>query len=444
LRADRSRQSDSVTRFLLKGSIVSIALRIGGVALGYLAHVLLSRLLGLQTYGEYVVALGWALVLVLPARVGFDNSALRFSTIYLEEGRSGSLRGYVQVAAAAVGVSSIIGAIVMVLLASRVGKGIPFAALVWGAVTILPLALLGVGSALLRTTRRIFAAQFYDQLLRPALLILLVGGAALAGLTLHAATALMFTAVASALALAGLLAHLLWVLAPQLRTPADYSHWREWFSLSIPLLIMGATQELLNQLEIILLGSLAGAREAGLFSAAWRLASLAPFALVSLSVVSGPLVASAYHRRDRAELHRIASLSARIGLAFAAVASVVLLLVGRPLLALFGPEFPEAYPALAILLAGAMVNAFTGIVGYLLTLTGRQTQALLFFAGGLIVSIVLNLLLIPPFGIVGAAIASATALSCWNLAMLFYVRRAIGIDTSAIGLHPVGSNEVEA
>jgi len=42
-------------------------------------------------------------------------------------------------------------------------------------------------------------------------------------------------------------------------------------------------------------------------------------------VVSGPLVASAYHRRDRAELHRIASLSARIGLAFAAVASVVLL-----------------------------------------------------------------------------------------------------------------------
>ncbi|WP_197018334.1 oligosaccharide flippase family protein [Sphingomonas sp. URHD0057] len=430
-----------MTRFLLKGSFVSIALRIGGVALGYLAHVLLSRLLGLQNYGEYVVALGWALVLALPARVGFDNSALRFSTIYLEDGRFGSLRGYVQVAAVAVGLSSILAGILMVLLASRFGKGIPFATLVWGAVTILPLALLGVGSALLRTTRRIFAAQFYDQLLRPGLLILLVGGTAVAGLALHAATALMFTALAAALALGALLVHLLRVLAPQLRTAADYSHWREWFSLSIPLLIMGAMQELLNQLEIILLGTLAGPREAGLFSAAWRLASLAPFALVSLSVVSGPLVASAYHRRDRAELHRITSLSARIGLAFAVVASGLLLVVGRPLLALFGPEFPQAYPALAILLGGAIVNAFTGIVGYLLTLTGRQNQGLLIFAAGLIVSIALNLLLIPPFGIVGAAIASATALSCWNLAMLIYVRRVIGIDTSAIGLRPTGPDK---
>jgi O-antigen/teichoic acid export membrane protein len=420
---------------------VSIALRIVGVGLGYLAHVLLSRLLGLQSYGEYVVALGWALVLALPARVGFDNSALRFSTIYLEEGRSGSLRGYVQVAAVAVGLSSALAGLLMVLLASRFAMGIPIAALAWGAVTILPLAMLGVGSALLRTTRRIFAAQFYDQLLRPVLLILFVGGAAVAGVALHAATALMFTAVAAALALAALLVHLLRALGPSLRTAADYTHWREWFSLSIPLLIMGAMQELLNQLEIILLGSLAGPREAGLFAAAWRLASLAPFALVSLSAVSGPLIASAYHRRDHAELHRIASMSARIGLVFAIVASGALLLAGRPLLALFGPEFPQAYPALAILLAGAMVNAFTGIVGYLLTLTGRQTQALLIFAAALVVSIALNLVLIPPFGMVGAAIASATALSCWNLIMVVYVRRAIGIDTSAVGLRPIGADK---
>jgi O-antigen/teichoic acid export membrane protein len=441
LRADPSRQSDSVIRFLLKGTFISTASRVGGVALGYVAHLLLSRMLGLHSYGEYVVALGWALVLTLPARAGFDNSALRFSTIYIEEGRSAELRGFVQLAGAVIGLSSILAAIVMVVLASRFDRGISVTALIWGAVTILPLALLGVGSAILRTTKRIFASQFYDQLLRPGLLILLICAVGAGGRAMHATTALMLTAAAAVLALAALLGHLLRVLAPSLKSAADYSHWREWFFLSLPLLVTGVMQEMLNQLEIILLGSLASARDAGLFAAAWRLAGLAPFALAALGTVSGPLVASAYHRRDRAELHRIASLSARIGLAFAAVASGLLLLAGRPLLALFGPEFPRAYPALAILLVGGMVNAFTGIVGYLLILTGRQTQALLIFAGGLIVSIALNLLLIPPFGMVGAAIASATALSCWNLAMLAYVRRAIGIDTSAIGLRPVGPNE---
>ena len=37
-------------------------------------------------------------------------------------------------------------------------------------------------------------------------------------------------------------------------------------------------------------------------------------------------------------------------------------------------------------------------------------------------------------GIVGSAIASVVAVSCWNLSMLVYVRRVLGIDASAIGL----------
>jgi O-antigen/teichoic acid export membrane protein len=434
LNVEQGRAPTSVTDLLVRGSAVSFAARVGGVALGYIAHVLLSRLLGLHGYGIYVIALGWALVLTLPARMGFENSALRFSTIYLEEGRSGLLRGFVEVAAAAVIVSSLIAAVAMLLLAGRFSRELPSGALIWGAVTIFPFALLSVASAVIRTTRRIFASQFYDQLLRPGLLILLIGCAAILGSSLDAANALALTVIASALSLIALLIHLRHVIAPSLRAPADFSEWRAWFSLSIPLLVMGAAQELLNQLEIILLGSLAGPREAGLFSAAWRLASLAPFALVALSVVSGPLVASAHHRRDWAELHAITRLSARLGLGFAALAALVLLIFGRPLLAIFGPEFPQAWPALAILLAGALVNAFTGIVGYLLTLTGRQAQALVIFGAAVVISLGLNLLLIPRFGIVGAAIASASALSASNLAMLVYVRWTLGIDCSAVAL----------
>lgn len=429
-------KAGSITEFLFKGSAVSFGVRAGGVALGYAAHVLLSRLLGLHSYGEYVIVLGWALVLTLPARLGFDNSALRYSTIYLEERRAGSLRGFLEVAACAVVLSSLAAGALMFLLAHWFSPDIPLVAILWGAALIIPIALLGVSSAVMRTTRRIFASAFYDQLLRPGLLILLLGLSFLFGGSPGTATALMFTAFAAAAAFLAGLVHLLRAFAPSLRAKADYSHWWEWFAVSIPLLIVGAMQELLNQLEIILLGALASAGDAGLFSAAWRLASLPPFVLMSLIVVSGPLVASAHHRRDAAELHHITSLSARISLAFAVVASLMLLLAGRPLLAIFGPEFPKAYPALAILLAGAIVNAFTGVVGYLLVLTGRQAQALAIFAGALLVSLGLNLLLIPRLGIEGAAIASATALSCWNIAMLIYVRRTLGIDASAIGLQP--------
>ena len=87
-----------------------------------------------------------------------------------------------------------------------------------------------------------------------------------------------------------------------------------------------------------------------------------------------------------------------------------------------------------ILLVGGVINAFTGSVGYYLLMTGKQAAALKIIAGSLLVSAALNTLLIPGYGIVGSAIASVVAVSCWNLSMLIYVRRVLGIDASAIGL----------
>jgi O-antigen/teichoic acid export membrane protein len=54
----------------------------------------------------------------------------------------------------------------------------------------------------------------------------------------------------------------------------------------------------------------------------------------------------------------------------------------------------------------------------------------------LVLSIALNLLLIPRFGAEGAAVASSSATVAWNLLMLVYVRRTMGIDASALALPP--------
>ena len=427
---------DRITGLLLKGSAVSMAVRVAGVALGYVVQVLLSRLLGLHDYGLYAIALGWALVLVLPARMGFESSALRYSTIYLEQGDAGRLRGFIVTAIVTVVVSALVAATAMTFLAGRLSPALPRSALLWGAASILPLALLTVLSSIIRTSGRIFAAQFYEQFVRPAALILLVAGMILAGRTLTAPTALIITAASAAIALVALVLHLRKALAPAQGARPDFTHWQDWIGLSLPLLVIGVTQELLNQLEIILLGSLGSPQQAGLFAAAWRLASLAPFVLSSLGAVSGPLIASAFHRGDQAELQRIVRVSARLGLGSGVVGAALLLVLGRPLLGFFGPEFPTAFPALAILLVGALANAFTGLVAYLLTLTGRQVPALVIFGGALVLSLVLNVTLIPRLGIVGAAIASASAVTAWNLIMWVYVRRTLGIDASVLGLSP--------
>ena len=419
---------------IFSGASISILVRIAGLALSYGANVLLSRLLGLSAYGQYAIALSWVLVLTLPAKAGFDNSTLRYATLYIERDDQPGLKGFVRFAVAIVaGMSLLMGG--LIIGGGHLVAKADFGVLLWAALLVAPLALLALFSALMRASGRIFPSQAYDQLLRPALL---AGGAAAvawAGLPMTSSRALMVTALAAAGALAALVIHSTRLLSANGTVPS-YDDWRSWAVVSVPMLFMSVVQEMMNHLEVILLGVLGNQSQAGLFAASWRLASFVPFVFVGLATVAGPLIVSAYNRGAQAELLRVSVLVSRIGLAFAAVSAALLLLLGPWLLSLFGPEFVDAQKVLAILLVGGVANAFTGVVGQLMILTGHERQALMIFAGALLLSIALNLLLIPPLGAVGAAVASASATSAWNFAMLIYVRRTVGIDASALALAP--------
>jgi O-antigen/teichoic acid export membrane protein len=435
LRSARNYAGDPTHRTILRGAAESISVRIAGVGLSYLANVVLSRLLGLSDYGKYAIALSWVMVLALPAKAGFDNSSLRYATIYLERGDWAALRGFIRFAAGTIIAISLVMA-AAILIAGESYAHADHNLLVWAAPMVLALALLALFSVLMRTAQRVIASQFYEQMLRPSLVIAGAGALAFAGVALTAPKALMITNVAAFGALAALLIHFRSVFTGIKRQPPLYEPWRRWLAVSVPMLIMGIVQELMNHVEVILLGVMANARQAGLFAASWRLASLVPFVFVGLSVMAAPLIASAHERRAFDELFRISGLVARVGFGFAVVAALTLLATGRWLLELFGPDFAAAFPILAALLAGGTANAFTGVVGYLMILTSHEKQAVAIFAGALLLSVGLNLLLIPRFGAVGAAMASSSATAAWNFAMLIYVRRTIGIDASALALAP--------
>jgi O-antigen/teichoic acid export membrane protein len=431
----RQRFRNSITGIIMHGAGMSMAVRIAGLGLSYVANILLSRTLGISAFGDYVIALSWALVLTLPAKAGFDNSALRYSTIYLEKEDLAALRGFVRFGTAAVILVSLLMA-ALILITGATLIPVDERTRQWTALLILPLALLAFGSAVMRTARRIVSAQFYEQILRPALIIAGIAAAAVGGIRLSSGSAMGLTFFAALCALLGLVAQLRRALRPSRAHLPIYDDWQQWLAVSVPMLALSVVQELMNQVDIILLGQLADERQAALFAASWRLASLVPFALVGLATMAGPLIAAAYERGATDELHRVSSVVARSGFAFALVSAAILYLLGKPLLGLFGPEFIAGNRVLSVLLLGGIVNAFTGVVAYYATLTGRERQALAIFAGALVLSISLNLLLIPRFGAIGAAAASSSATGAWNFVMLGYVRRTLGIDASALALRP--------
>lgn len=423
-------------RDIVHQSGVSFATRVVGLAVAFLANIVLARLLGPSGYGAYAIAIGWASVLAIPARLGLDNAALRFVTIYRDRGDVGLLRGLLRTSASAMAVASAFGGVLAITAGVVSGSRNVDPWLAAGvALLVFPFAAMGWLSAVIRSFNQIFASQAYEQLFRPALLIVLLGIAWVAGARLGAPLALWLTLIAVAIPLV--------VLAVQVRREvaalgpgqADVSERRLWLSVSWPLFLLSLFQEATNQIDLLLLGLLKDAASAAHFTAATRLSSLASFGLVAVTTVSGPAIASAFHRGDRATLAGLATMTSQLSLLFALIVVGGLLIFGRTALAAFGPTYPDAYSVLVIVGLASLASAFTGSVGYFLLMTGHERSAAAIMAGALVVAATLDVLLIPTFGAIGAAIGSASGLATWNLAMMIVVRRRLGIDCSPFGAH---------
>ena len=183
-----------------------------------------------------------------------------------------------------------------------------------------------------------------------------------------------------------------------------------------------------TNLDILMIGSLMGDFETGIYRAAVRGALLVSIAnMVSLQVL-GPMLSRALAQKDTAGAQRFLAYSALVSLVVAFTLCALLALAAHPFLALFGPEFPEAATAMRILLAGMAVNVLAGGGGILLVMLNRETRVLMINLAGLALNIVLNYALIRLWGIEGAAAATSLTLAFVALAILHSVKRESALD----------------
>jgi O-antigen/teichoic acid export membrane protein len=200
---------------------------------------------------------------------------------------------------------------------------------------------------------------------------------------------------------------------------------REWLRVAAPLLAVNALLAVQERTDVLVVGSLLGPSQAGIYGAASRIASLVAFGLVAVNAWAAPLIADLHARGDRVELQRLVRFAARGIFAVTFPACVGLVLFGRQVLAAFGPDFVDAHVALLVLAASQLVNASTGPVGFLMTMTGRQAAAARILAVHSVLVVVLSFVLVPRYGIVGAALASGVTRASWNVVMAISVWRTM-------------------
>ena len=425
---------DIVTR----GALGAFAVNLGGVGLAFGLHVLLSRVLGTAGYGTYVYAITWVAVCALFATFGQIHVLVRFlPALEVEEGWpriKGLLRQSTRLTLAASLVLGGLAAGGVMLFGAGLDSELRRA--LWLGSLLLPvLALTQLRQAALRGFKRASYAEIPERIVRPLLMISAVAVAAFVLKWQWDAADVMIVHLA-ALAVGLLIAHawLVRALPEPVRDVAPAYETRVWLRASLPLVVFSAMHHLLSYVDILMVGSLLGAGEAGIYAAAARIAGLVLFGSIAINAIVAPMI-SQFHASERlAALQSMLTLTARANFAFAIAAGFAIVAGGEWVLWLFGPDFDSGYTALLICTAGYLVSAFAGSVGFLMTMTGNERAAARIMALSVTANIVLNAVLIPLWGLAGAATATAIATVMWNMLMLAHTHRTLNVDSSAVSL----------
>jgi O-antigen/teichoic acid export membrane protein len=214
---------------------------------------------------------------------------------------------------------------------------------------------------------------------------------------------------------------------PSARRDLTFDFWR----FAAPRGVASIFQITLLWLDTILLAALASPHDAGIYAAVARCATQGAFAIHAVVFVIGPLVSGllATDERERAQAVYQTATSWLTALSWPIYFTLVAF---SPLvLSMFGPEFVAGETALVVLACAMLVAVASGPVNVVLVMAGKTSWNLLNAFVALAVNVVLNLALIPPHGLSGAAIAWATSILVANVLPLIQVRRFLG-------LHPVG------
>lgn len=426
-----------ITSQIGRDTLSSMGLKISSVGLVFLSTVLLARSLGPADYGIYAYVYALISLLSVPSQFGLPTLVVRETARGMAEKDYSLVQGIWRWSGWMAGLISLALVIltgISLFFFKESLTDIRLGTFLWGLLLVPLIALGNLRGAALRGLHQVVIGQLPEFIIRPGLFVFLLAGSIWLGAErLSAPLAMVFYATASALAFgAGI--WLLWQ-----RTPSEISqaipHYqsRNWFMSALPLAFIGGMQLVNQQASILLQGFYLSDAEIGIFRVATQVSNLASFGLIAINMVVAPRFAALYVQSNIGKLQHLVTRSSQVILTINLAITAGFIMLGKPFLRLlFSEIYVTAYLPLLILLGGQLVNSGVGSVGVLLNMANLERESAKALALSALLNILLNVLLLPSWGIIGSSIATALSLIVWNIILWWIVRKKLSINSFAV------------
>ena len=423
------------SRRQIRGSSLLLLGRLVAVAANFGTQVMVVRYLSKTDYGVFAYALAIAGAGQSVAVLGLDRAISRFLPMYDERGEHGRLLGALLMV-----IATILGLGVTFLLFVAALRGLVAGAAIAGdaAVTVLLILLVlapvqaldDLFMSVFAVFSRARAIFFRKYVLGPALRVTAVAGVVLAGGDMRALAVAMVAAAAFGVTVYG------WMLVSMLRRgPLRRVRWsevelpaREIFAFALPLLAVDALFVLQNTANVVMLAHFGSAAQVADYRAVQPAAHLNLLVMSSFTLLFTPLASRLFVRGDREGVNELYWRTA----VWIAVCSfpvfAMTFAVASPLtVGVFGERYKGSAAILALLSLGYYCNAALGFNGLTLRVYGLVRYVVVISAAAAAMNVVLNLVLIPWRGAIGAGIATAATMIVHNVLKQVGLRRGTGI-----------------
>lgn len=412
------------TRKQIRGSSLLLVGRVASLGVNFAVQIIVIRYLSKSDYGAFAYALSLVSLGSSIATFGLDRSITRFVPIYDEQGQYGKLWGTLVLST---GVVTSVGLICVALVYGLQGvlggsliANSSASSILMVLVLLVPLqGLDGLLVGMFAVFSRPRAIFFRKYILAPGLRLTIVGLLVLGqqGVVFLAAGYVLSAAVGVGLYLV--------MLERMLRSEGLFDRFslstmqipaREVFGFTIPLLTSDLVYMVMNTSDVVLLGHYGGATDVAAFRVVMPAATLNQLVLSSFTLLFTPLAARMFARHDEEGINRLYWQTAIWMAVLSFPIFALTFSLAQPVTStLFGARYADSATYLALLSFAYYFNAALGFNGLTLKVFGRLRYIVSINIFVALVNLGVNLLLIPRYGPLGAAIGTTSTLVLHNV-----------------------------
>jgi O-antigen/teichoic acid export membrane protein len=410
-------------------TIIAFLVRVVSAAIALISQVILARMMGTFEYGIFVLV--WTAMVIAGniTCLGFQVSIIRFVPQYREQGDMDRLRGVIYASRMIVFMVSTVLTVAGISLVSTFADHMPVyyvAPFLFGVVLLPMIAMGDYVAGLSRSQGWALLSLLPVYIVRPVLILIFVVGAIWAGCAPTASNALLASIAACYVATLGALFQAIRSTPTEQKKGPRTLDIRTWVAVSLPIFLVEGFYFTMTNADVLMVGLYLKPDQVAVYFAAVKILALVHFVNFAVRAGAAQRFSTLLHSRDEGDLSVFARQTVQWMFWPSLVMAIIMVALGKDLLSLFGGDFVDGHKLMAILALGIVVRASVGPCESVLTMTGQERICALAYGVALGVNLILNVFLIPAYGLIGAACATALAMMIEAVILAVIVRRRAG------------------